>query len=271
MKKLIKFGAMALTMGMFIYSCEKENVNSTKNTSHSNNNIVEDLHQIFNEIQGEEDNVNAKSSSNLSVPLANKQNPFDNDGLQHNEVLSYIMSLGLDESNVCSSLGLVSKEFQVKIDLSCNELISLINDGSSKTFDDERNYKSVLLNDLLNRGNISENEFQVVNTTIEKVYNLTNLNQKITLLKASENYTRNSQFLTDIEKERIQRTFAIYRYSSFYWEVDAIELAAGPGASAADALMYYWALNSEYSPAQDGKDAYAIAGAVSAAFVILGF
>lgn len=268
MKKLI-YGAMALTIGLLIYACNKEDVKNLKRADESKTNIVEDLNNIFSEIDNDE--ITTKSSLKLNVPLANEHNPFDNVGVQHNEVLRYLRSLELTESTICNSLPAVNKEFQVEITLNCDELLSLIDNGAAKTFDNEGSYKADLLNDLLSKTKISNNEYLVVNTTINAVFNLNNLNQKIALLKASENYARNSPFLTNNEKARIQRTFAIYRYSTFYWEIEDAVAAKGPIASAADAMAEYWASNSPDSPAQDGSDIHAFSGLVSSVFVALGY
>ena len=270
MKKLI-YGAMALTIGLLIYACNKEDVKQLKRADESKANIVEDLNNIFSEIENDRDEITTKSSPKLNVPLANKQNPFDNTGVQHNEVLRHLSSLEFTESNVCNSIPAVNKEFEVEININCDELLSIIDNGANKTFDKKGNYKTDLLDDLLSEGKISNNEYIVVNTTVENVYDLDNLNQKIALLKASENYARNSPFLTDIEKERVQRTFAIYRYSTFYWEVEAEKLAAGPIANLADAYATYWAMNSMQSPFQDGASIGIFAGVVSSAFVALGY
>ena len=270
MKKLIN-GALALTLGMLVYSCIKEEFKNVNGTDQNKANVVEDLTKIFNEVENDKVNTANKSSSKLSVPLANKQNPFNSTGVQHNEALRYLISLELTESNVCSSILSLNKEFGTNININCDEFLSLIQSGANKTFDEQGNYKTDLLDALLNENKISNNEYLVVNTTIENVYDLDNLNQKIALLKASENYTRNSQFLTESEKERIQRTFAIYRYSTYYWEVEEAALAAGPIANLADAMAEYWALNSPDSPAQDGSDVYAIASIVSSVFVALGY
>lgn len=257
---------MALAMGMFIYSCEKGDDNniSSGEKKKITSNIVEELNSIFGNI--ESDNASFK----LNVQLANENNPFDSVGVKHNEVLSYLNSLELTESTICNSLTEASREFDTRITLNCQEILNVINNGTSKTFDDLGNYKADLLDELLSTDKISENEYSIVNTTIENVYNNNDLNQRIQLLKASEEYTKNSQVLTDTEKGRIQRTFAIYRYSTYYWEVETNKLA-GPGADLADASAEHWLLNSGYSPAQDGGDVYVLSGLISLMYFVLGY
>jgi hypothetical protein len=139
----------------------------------------------------------------------------------------------------------------------------------SETFDNSQEYKSDLLLSLLNSSEIFVEEYDLVNTTFLNANGL-DLESKIDFIKGVEDYTVTSTTLNINQKNRVLRTLAIYRYSSYYWEYEHPTASAqGPLVAMADALGAYWALNSPDSPAQDGKDVNAIAGFFSALVSIM--
>lgn len=194
--------------------------------------------------------------------MANEENPYDSIGYKHNEVLKHLLTLELDDTNMCNSLSEGSNEFNIDINLNCQEMLSIIDEGRIKTFDSIGNYQSDFFNQLLSSNKISQNEYYLIDTTIKNTFNESDLNQKIQLLKVSENYTINSQNFNEVEKGRILRTLAIYRYSSYYWGNESAR-GKNPMVELADAAAEYWAMNSPDSPAQDGGDVYLISGIAS--------
>ena len=252
MKKLIYF-VFALALGMFIYSCSKEvdekevSVQNTKNS-----NIVQDLNEIFNNVK------NNNSSSKLTVQVENEKNPFDYVGQKHNVALAHLMAQNYTDSTFCNSLSEMEREFEVEVNYNCQDILSIIEDGKTETFDSLGNYKTDLFDDLLTNKKIGENEYAIVNTTIENIFGNNNLNERIELLKVAEDYTINSQVLTELEKNRILMTFAVYRYSTYYWEIEESE-RANPLVDVADALAMYWALHSIDSEVNDAVEAATIA------------
>jgi hypothetical protein len=262
MKKLIYF-VFAVALGVLIYSCTKENDdNNVIGKDEKSNSIVQDLNTIFNNIK------NNNSLSKLNVIVENEENPFDNVGVDHNIALAHLMAQNYTDSTFCNSLSEMEREFEVEVNYNCQEVLSIIEDGKIKTFDSLGNYKTDLLDELLKDDKISENEYSIVNTTVESVFASNNLNEKIELLKVAEEYTMNSQILTEVEKFRILSTFAVYRYSSYYWEIEQTE-RVNPIVAVADALAMYWALHSELSEVNDGVEAGIISTLVSAGVAVL--
>lgn len=269
MRKLI-YGGAALTIGLFFNSCEKVNIDGTRKTDEVKNVIIEDLNDIFKKIEDKNEYNTTKSLSISIDSISNEQNPYNEVGVEHNSVLAYIRSLNLNDTNFCKAIPAVNSKFEVNLDLTCKELKLLIQSGTDMTFDKDNNYSSEFLEHLVDKGKISENEFLIVNTTFANVSTLSDLKLRISKIKAIEDYTINTPLLNKEEKGRVLRTFAIYRYTTYYWEVEAGYSFSSIGvAEIADAIAEHWALNSLDSPAQDGKDVHIISGIVSAFFTFM--
>ncbi len=254
---------MALGIGVLIYSCSKESDSSQVNELNGNNvNIAEELNNVFNKVRAN------NSSSRLMVQVENEENPFDNVGASHNEILGHLMAQEYTDSTICNAISEVEREFNTEIEFNCQEMLSFINEGKNETFDSINNYKTDLFDELYNSNKIGLSEYSIVNTTIENVYSSIDLNEQIELLKVAEEYTISSQSLTEVEKGRILRTFAIYRYSSFYWEIEASD-KKHPIVALADALAEYWAMYGDDSPSEDGYTINAISSLVSASVSVI--
>lgn len=251
---------MILLIASFVFfACEKEKGAVSSNNSDINNKIESDVLSIFHSLTKGENN-SLKNLDDLNIQ--NLNNPFDSVGYLHNEVLSFIIQEDIDESTLCEILPDINTHFGVDISNDCDQWYSLCEDGISNTFDDEGNYKSDMLLNLCNEDKISESEYQIINTTFLNVGEL-DINSIIEFIKDVEAYTLENTSLDTEGKNRVLRTFAIYRYSSYYWRVEN-QQPQGPISALADAIAMHWALTSDDSWAQDGKDVYAIAGTVSA-------
>ena len=228
------------------------------NNPESTSNVKADILDIFNSVR--KGNSSLKNLADFNIK--NLDNPLDSVGFLHNKVLIFIMSDDIDASIICNKIPAVNREFNVDILTDCHNLINLCSDGLNRSIDNEDNFKADLLLSLLNENKISEDEYQIVSTTF-LISNDLSFNNKINFIKDVERYTITSRDLDNQEKNRILRTFAIYRYSSYYWEIENPQPKRGPVSAYADAMAEHWALNDPESPAQDGKDVYALAGLVS--------
>ncbi|MDD2345290.1 MAG: hypothetical protein PHY85_04010 [Bacteroidales bacterium] len=261
MKKLIYGGLFLALVGIGFAGCKKDNVVINKDKNDNTSQIKSEVLNIFN---------NYKKSTTFALKnkgvynIENKNNPFDYVGYLHNEVLQFIMSADIYESSICDKISKVNMNFRVNIINDCNQLFDLCVDGVFKSFDNDGNFKSDLILNLLYKNRIDKNEYSIINTTFLNVNDL-DFDSKIDFIKDVEEYTTRNSTLNTEQKNRILRTFAIYRYSSYYWEIENPQpIARGSVSSFADACAEYWALNDPDSPAQDGKDVYAFAGVVSA-------
>ncbi|MBC9811204.1 hypothetical protein H9Y05_01835 [Crocinitomicaceae bacterium CZZ-1] len=263
MKKVILGTLFLGSIGLGILGCKKEGIQNKQDNDSSQ--IRSDIQKIFN-THSKDENYHVKSDE---VSIENRDNPLDNVGYMHNEVLRFIMSPDINRTIICTKIPEVNRAFKVNVSNDCDKLFRLCEIGVAESFDNEGNFQSNVLRTLLEENKIQENEFQIVSTTFLYTNDM-KFNDKINFIKAVEKYTIQSSDLNSEQKNRVLRTFAIYRYSSHYWENENPQPnAMGPISAFADACAEYWALNSPDSPAQDGKDVYAIAGLVSAVVHVL--
>ena len=259
MKKIIYGGVILALVCIGITACNKDNSNSIPGNTAGVSQVETDVQNIFDTYKNKQ-----KNSSRSTIVVENNNNPLNNSGVEHNVVLDFILASNPNETNFCNQIPLVNTNFGTSISYNCNQLTSLCQSGLSVTFDNSLEYKSDLLLSLLNSSEIDVNEYDLVNTTFLNADGLS-IEDRIDFIKGVENYTVNSSLFNFNQKNRILRTLAIYRYSSYYWEIENPTATANPTVVAmADAAAEYWAMNSPNSPAQDGKDVNAIAGMVSA-------
>ena len=266
MRFKVLFLSVILAGGIFT-SCKKENVLTTSPNNNYDENLESELEELFLQTK-EEHSQNLKSSNQLNVPLPNKKNPYDIVGVKHNEALDLIRSQNNSKFDICQLTDLIQREYDVKNAFSCSDISNTFNSGRDMFFNNN-NYSSQLFDNLLDENKISANERNILNSTTSAIFNANNMNQKIALLKASENFTRNYPHISEDARQRILTSFAIFRYSSFYWEIDEadeVELACSVCVAAADAYAYYWALNSpdvDDNVIQDNATAYSFSSLVS--------
>ncbi|PHR47973.1 MAG: hypothetical protein COA32_05430 [Fluviicola sp.] len=266
MRFKVLFVSFILAGGLFT-SCEKEEVIGFSPNDSSDENLKSELEELFEETR-EEHNFSLKSSGQLNVPLSNKKNPFDIVGEKHNEALDLIRSQSSSDFDICQLTDLINREYNLNNAFNCSDINNSFDSGKDLFFNGN-NYSSQLFDNLLSNNEISTNERNILNSTTIAVFGANNMNQKIALLKAAENYTRNYPHISEESRDRILTSFAIFRYSSFYWEIeeaDDVELACSVCVAAADAYAYYWALNSpdvDDNVIQDNATAYSFSSLVS--------
>ena len=136
----------------------------------------------------------------------------------------------------------------------------MIKDVNNKIYDDNFNYKESCVNYLRD---FTDNEKEIINSYFVKVKQIKDLFERIAFSKAAEKEVLNLE-LTNKEKQRILTVFAIYRYSTYYWNTSE-KYAYAANCDIVDAIGYYVALYGEwpYGFIEDGKDAYAFAGSFS--------
>jgi len=248
---------LTLSIGLFS-SCEKEG--ESINSFESNTSIP-----------SKSSSTSVKSE--ITEPLENPNNPYDDQGQKHNDVLNFIFtSYSPLPDDVCIYYDDVLSEFNVSFTSSCQDFKLIFDEDYSDsvvTFinDTVVDYDSSLLVNLRNDGKISVNEFNVVNDVIIDVHNTTNINDKIIKIKEEEDNVVNNQFLNQAEKRRVLTTFSILKYSAYYWDTNLSHPEAGFYSMLIDAMAEYWVLNDclDCDFIQDGKDVYAFSGAASAA------
>ncbi len=263
MKKIIYGAIVIAVVSMFTYSCNNyDELDDTTDVSK----VASDLQTIFDEIKANKGNVAARTSY---VSVANANNPLDSVGELHNDGLDFLIGLSLDESNMCNSLPEINSEFGAHIGLSCNETLSVLDTLVGGALKEDYDYSSEYLENLYITRKISYDEFSVMNTTISNVYDM-DLSQKIESIKAAEKYVIESTVLTTAEKDRVLGSFAVYRYSSFYWENEytgtwRAQDGYGLIGSMVDMMAFYWASyqSLDSSAFQDGGDMTLFASNVS--------
>lgn len=252
MKKMIFVGFFLFLAGIASICCSRTDDGTDVN-------IENDILNIYKNCENK--NL-AKKTSELNIQ--NVENPLDSVGILHNEVLDYLLKDGVNRTTLCNKIPAMNVKFNTNINISCQNLYDMCHAGMLKTFDKDGNYKSDLLQDLYITKKISKAEYEIINTTFLNSNNLM-FNNKVQFIKDVEKYTLNCNRLTTQEKNRILRTFAIYRYSSYYWEVSKSNTDEfGPISAYADSLAEKYALtHGEPGFIEDGKDVYAFAGVVS--------
>lgn len=223
----------------------------------------EELIRLFNNtLQTEDFSKNAVPSLKF---IANKKNPFDQVGINHNELLSEIRLHETNTVNICDVIGELVRVKGLSLNFTCSEVYNVFMSEESKLINNG-DYSSVLFDELLTNNKISSIEHQIVNTTLQFAFTMGNLTQKIALIKAAENFVANNQSLDQNSKNRILMSFAILKYSSYYWEViEQEELICPPCVSYADAVGIWYAMNGDFPVGiiEDGKDVYAFGSFVS--------
>lgn len=224
----------------------------------------EDLERLFENTIKEESNVHKNAVPSLKF-LSNNNNPFDEVGIAHNEMLSEIRQQETNTDNICDVIGAIVKDRNLNFEFTCEDAYRTFMSEESKLIDNG-NYSSALFDELLATEKISSLEYQIVNTTLQFVFTIGNLTQKIALIKAAENYTANNMSLDQNSKSRILSSFSILKYSTYYWEVvEQEELICPACVSYADGAAVWYAMNGDFPPGiiEDGKDIYAFGAFVS--------
>ncbi|MDR2979361.1 MAG: hypothetical protein LBV02_02800 [Bacteroidales bacterium] len=109
-------------------------------------------------------------------------------------------------------------EFYVNLFKETNKDIYGVREGNTAFTDNqESNEKGYITTFIDNHKYISTEEKGIVNAYFTKMSDL-NAKDRVELSKMAEDFILNETGLSEGEKQRILCSFAIFRYSSYYWE-----------------------------------------------------
>ncbi|MDR3047843.1 MAG: hypothetical protein LBU51_09620 [Bacteroidales bacterium] len=134
---------------------------------------------------------------------------------------------------------------------------------------DNNGYYSKYINSL---ANISETEKVIINLYFTKMVSIDNLQERIETSKSAENFIVNEKSLSYNEKQRILITFALYRYSTYFWTTEfPSKQNQGGGCDLIDGAGFYIATHGDFPPRyiEDGASAHAYAAFFSAVIGII--
>lgn len=223
------------------------------------------LQQFISSIHPTE--LNVKSYADIANPM----NPYDDAGVIHNEMVTSIIQTRNNECDSLDFINCINKYSDFEIE-NLNVFRLLINSIYPKIFDAEGTYKGDLVNNLIN---IPELEKATINTFFQNITNYSAVSDKISACINSEKFIIESCDYTKESKERILSCLAIYRYSTYLWD---IKLGSSQDKNfknwsniydVFDAIGEYLALQTDipwdeyHIDIQDGKDVYRFAGMVS--------
>lgn len=210
-------------------------------------------------------NNSVKNNSNVSFP----ENPFDEAGLIHNELISNILNNGYLEND---SLKFI-EGFNLYTDFNIQNLNifrQIMNDYYPLAFDENGNYTNTFVNQLENIPNL---EKQTLNTFFIEMEKYEDYSDKIYASKNAEIFILDNQDYTSSMRERLLSAMAIYRYSLYLWHTILPNEEKGrcnweDVYSKFDALGEYVATQTNYPEIvnieiQDGKDVNYFAATIS--------
>ncbi len=259
-KTTIIISSLIILAGVIFYSCSKEDkqINKTQN-------VVNDFKQIINNVD--------ITSFNKAIDVYFPENPYDSIGILHNIVLQKLneQNLLLYNSNIKDVIS--SLEIIFNKTLNDNDYIGYVKQLKSEIIINEVDYNESFINSL---NTLTIDEKEIVNNYFLTMFSTTDVGGIIAKSKAAEHFIINSNSFSNIEKERMLKTFAIFRHSSSFWaDFNKLKLnkhLAKVLASAVDAISYYCAancINVNCDDFQDGKDLHMYSGLMSSIYYVL--
>lgn len=246
MKKTVLLLTAAVT-GILLTSCNKEEAILSP-ADRSPQNVEKELQEIFAETM-QKYTSKEKSSGILAVPLENNENPYNDAGINHNSVLKFIHSQKTDDLYELTDL--VKSEFPEtkNFDFTADDVQNSVDLGFPLTIKNDM-IISDIYDSLVADNKISEKERSILFTTGKAFFDANNINQKIQIVKVAEKYILRSSDISENAEMRMLVSFAILRYSTYYWEIevgDEIEFACAECVEFADESAAVWALHYGYT------------------------
>ncbi len=255
MRKISVF--VMLTSIFFFTGCEKDRTNS----DHDVKNFI----KVLQEYQFQKD---TKSDTKKDIPFKYDKNPYDVQGELHNALLDRFFKeiYGV----VDSSLYFVKFFEMTKI--KWNETPEYYIASLEKIREDVYNEKGYNPTFINNHNHISTTGKGILNAYFTKMSDL-DIKDRIELSKVAEDFLLNEEVkLPKEERQSILSSFAIFRYSNYYWEyqVEGFPAKAARQCAMWDAAGYYLAAYTDWPAVEiaDGKDIYAFAAFYS---TVMGF
>ena len=238
-------------------SCEKKEIVENSNTV---SNIESDFKQFL--IDSEK---KASEETNKTFSISYSKNIYDYEGAKHNEILDYLNKEGvLFNSNISIIMSKMTTSYGLEFKCKPDEFERRTNTIISNVYNRDNSYNSAYINSF----NINNYEKAILNCYFNTMSRIQNTTVRIILSKYAENYIINSN-LSKIEKKRILTAFAVYRYSTYYWNNINLNKSINDVSipDLIDAICTYMAQNveGEYEYMfQDGKDINMYASTMSA-------
>ncbi|MDR1113002.1 MAG: hypothetical protein LBL18_04500 [Bacteroidales bacterium] len=237
---------MVIASGIIFYACEK--------STNKINPIGENFGKVLNR-------SHALADAEISVSFAD--NPYDYQGEKHNQLLQKFFDEIYPKIDSTQYAQAYVKMASLPIsdpDVAAERILSLKDDIISK-----EGYNSKFINSL---SGVSETEKQIVNLYFEQMQKIPELNGRIALSKEAESFILQEKGLSPEEKEEILSAFAIYRYSTWFWDNMGNQVKSPMRiCEIADAIGLYIANKTDLLDGEkdinDAKDAYAHASLVS--------
>jgi hypothetical protein len=221
---------------------------------------VEDAHNIEIEFK----KILNDTKPNRNQDIAFYDNPFNFQGEKHNQLLQMFFDKiypNVDPTQYANAFVKMASLNIDKPDAAAERILNLLKDIVSK----DGYYNPKFINSL---SGITQTEKNIVNAYFEKMQQISDLNSRIALSKQAEDFIIKEKELSSQEKANILSTFAIYRYSTYFWNSKERQTKYLSNCDIADAIGFFIATQTDLLEgtrweAQDGKDAYAYAGFVS--------
>lgn len=248
-----------LSMVVFFCSCSKNEL--LPQTTNSNIESVT-IFKIKNALSIRKKSL-IKSNPNHNSKYTT--NPFDYVGELHNDGLNYILSNNYYDSNEEINTNLADYFEETTIE-DIGNLADYMSNYSSSVMDNSGNYVSDFVDSLP----ISNNEKDYLNTYYDILTETETAYDRVELSKVIEDLVIEDEYLTQTERNRLLKCFAIYRYSVAFWD------DYGSGTSLSDRQVNIWDSFGEYlaqhgwGDPQDGAGVQFL-GTLFSAVMALGF
>ncbi len=268
MLKLNKMRKISIILIMIVAfaSCSKEDLSSTisenkiTNTSNNYKTLVEDFEQVFNT----EYTINLKEN-NLRYEI----NPYDSIGFKHNITIDLIFTEGFLSKDISYLLEGLTKHTGLTFTESPDFYPIMMKSLAKMVYFSDMSYNPFFINTI--GGNFPEIEKSVINLFFGNIISIKDPNERIFKSKKAEEFIINSSDFSNESKKRILTTFALYRYSTYYWSDKKNPLGlCMQQCDLIDAIGAYIATHADFPDGvmEDGADVNNYASAFSS---IIGF
>jgi len=245
--KKIKFSLVAFfAITLLSNSCKKDttllNHVRTESTINIENSLAGDFKkEILNFKQSQ---VEYEGTSSRTGYPGFPQNPYDDIGYNHNNVITFVRSSqGYNSANFDfiynKSILYTESVLKDKFTYSMQSLNKAFETGIKKLFINKHEINFDYINSIKE---ISQNEKSILFLFVNEIANENNVHVRIAKAKVSENFIKNRSDLMQNEKDRLYRFFAVYRYSTLYWSSNSTITDKTIG-DLADAMFEYICIN----------------------------
>lgn len=221
MKNHLKY--ILIYLVIFLSSCSKNEVSPETKSLNAESVIIS---KIKHAVSIRKQSLTKSNSNNFTTYTTN---PFDYVGESHNDGLNYILSNNYYDSNEEINTNLADYFEETPID-DIDNLANYMSGYSSSVMDNNGNYVSDFVDSLP----ISNNEKDYLNTYYDILTETETAYDRVELSKVIEDLVIEDEYLTQIERDRLLKCFAIYRYSVSFWD------DYGSGTTLADRQVNIW-------------------------------